>query len=350
MPGYEAEEIAWSDMSPQQQIAREIVKHTVAPILHWVEKPEVSEIAINRPTEVWLKLRKPDDNGNVWVRRPDPALDRQTMETILHVLANVTNMRDFGPQGNPVTHGSLPGGHRYCGGYGPNLQYYSGEMDVAGTAIFVCRQYQRGRNISFSDYGLERGQELPHYDLVGDRKADGADPITRLLNSISRGDHIMISGGTDTGKTTLMNSMLRRLDSRLRILSVQDTPEINLEQPNHLHIMMQRQGAATGFTYKSVVDLITRSTPDVVVAGEISTTNAATIWELMRGGHGSFMTTIHAENVAGAISTFMTRISHTAEGEVRDRERVAMDMRDMLRVVQIVKDPMTNKRTIVQIS
>ena len=337
-------------LSPAQKSLRAIIQTVAAPILYWVERKEVSEIAINRPGEIWLKLRRPDDRGNIWLMREDPKLDRETLESILHILANAAKQPNFGPNGNPIVYGTLPGGHRFCGGYGPNLQYYSRELDVNGTMIFVCRQAGAGHAIDFADYGLRPGQELMPYDLAGDRKADGSDPIRRILNSLHRGDHILISGATDTGKTTFMNEMLRRISEKLRIITVQDTPEISLEQPNHLHIMMSRQGLMNEFTYKHVVDLCVRATPDIIACGEISTTNAATIWELMRSGHGHFMTTIHAETIREAIQTFMTRISHTAPGEVQDRDRVGAQMQEKLRIIQLVKDPYTNERKIVQIS
>ena len=336
-------------ISPRQAVNREVIRHVTKPVLDWVERPEVSEVAINRPFEIWLKLRKPDENGNVWIRRKDERLDYGALSSMFHYLANVSRTKDFGPLNNPVSHGTLPGGHRYCCGYGPAFQYYSGEMDIAGTCIFVCRQQHVGREISFEDYGLERGKELAPYDIMGERKSDGSDPIGRLLNSISRGDHVLISGGTDTGKTTLLNNMLGRLPKRLRIITVEDASEIRLQQPNHIHVIVPRGGATTGFTYQAVVDLIVRTTPDVVVAGEISTTNGAAIWELMRTGHGSFMATIHADDPATAISTFMTRIAHSDKEEVSDRKKTGEEMMRRMRIVQIMKDPRTNKRTIVDV-
>jgi type IV secretion system protein VirB11 len=265
---------------------------------------------------------------------------------MLNVLANVNNTPNFRPDRNPITYGTLPGGHRYAGGYGPNLQYYSGELDIHGTVLLATRQATPGKDVSLESYGLERGTPLAAYDLVANRKSDGSDPIGRIMCSINRGDHILISGATGTGKTTLMNSMAKRLSPKLRIITVQDTPEIHLDQPNHIHIVMSRNGETNQFTYKSVVDLVVRSTPDVVMAGEISTTNAATIWELMRSGHGSFMTTVHAESTNMAISTFMTRIAHTSPEEVRDREKVEDEMRRLLRVIQIVLEKNGNRRIV----
>jgi type IV secretion system protein VirB11 len=343
------------ELSEKQQANNALITWTARPIIDWVERPEVSEIAINRPKEVWLKLRKPDENQNVWIRRQDENLTRQYMENLLHLLANTGNTPEFGPQGTPIVYGALPGikypyNHRFVGGYGYNLQYYNGETDIAGTTMFVCRQTGPDRKISFEDYGLVRGQELEPYDLVGDRRADGSDPIQRIINSINRGDHILLSGPVDTGKTTLMNEMLSRMSEKLRIITLQDSPEIRLRQENHLHIMMGRQGLTNQFTYKSVVDLIVRSTADVIVAGEISTTNAATIWELCRSGHGNFMTSIHAEDLLEATSTFVTRIGHTNPAEVQDRVRVIDEMMTKFRIIQLSRDPRTNVRKIVQIN
>lgn len=336
--------------SPEARLSREIIVHAVRPLLFWVEKPEVEEVVVNRPGEVWLKLRKPDARGDLWTPREDPAFTRASMELMLHVLANSNQTPRFGPAGNPVTTGTLPGGHRYAGAYGYNVQYYSGEVDPKGTAIIACRQSRPESKMSLSDYGLEKGVALMPYDLVDQRKSDGSDPHTRLLNSLSRGDHILVSGGMGSGKTTFLNNLAERMSHRLRIITVQDSSELHLSQPNHVHILMPREGAVNEFSYRGVVDLIKRQTPDVIMAGEVSSTNAGTIWELMRSGHGHFMTTIHAESAEEAVSTLMTNIGHSAPAEVQDPERLRDDITRKVRVVQLARNPHTNERRIVQIT
>lgn len=318
--------------------SRHVILPMVKPLMHWLTIEEIEEIAINQPGEIWLRLRKPDEKGDIWVRRVDEELSRDYLLNVIYALANVSNTPDFGPDGSPVTYGTLPGGHRYAAAIGPNVQYASGELNPQGTILFCSRQNRPDISPQFKDLGLERGKELSDLTAAIQRKSDSSDPLERLLSSITRGDHIMVSGATGSGKTTLLNKIIGMLPQNLRIVTVEDTSEIRVSQPNHMHILMNRSGQSNKFDYKSVVDLVVRMTPDVVMAGEISTTNAATIWELMRSGHGSFMTTIHAESTAEALSSFVTRIEHSAPAAASDRERLISEMKAKIRIVQISRD------------
>ena len=90
------------------------------------------------------------------------------------------------------------------------------------------------------------------------------------------------------------------------------------------------------FDYAQVVDLVVRFTPDAIIGGEISTTNAGAIWELMNSGHDNCFATIHAESPEAAYQAFISRIMHT--NPALDQEKTQKEMRDKLRVVQINRD------------
>lgn len=315
---------------------RGIIKHLIRPLMKWLEHPEVEEIQINRPGEVIQRLRK-QVNGSVYAVHEDAELSHTYLTMVAYVVANSQNMDGFGVEGNPVVYGTLPGGHRFVCGIGPNIQFQDTEVDEIGSIAMVVRQFTAQNTIQLKHYGVEQGKALTQHRFahIGKESDKDSDPYSKLFNSIARGDHILISGETGSGKTTLLRFLIDRLDRNLRIVTVEDTREIVVPHVNHCHVMLDRAGSSNNFTYKDVVDLIVRMTPDVVMAGEISTKNAAAIWELMRSGHGHFMTTIHAKTCHEALETFMTRISHVSPGEVEDRGRVMEQMKQMMRVVQI---------------
>ncbi len=315
---------------------RNIIRHLMRPLMKWLEHPEVEEIQINRPGEVIQRLRK-QVNGSIYAVHEDDELSRSYLTMLAYVVANNANMDGFGPEGKPVVYGTLPGGHRFVCGIGPNIQFQDTEIDEDGSIAMVVRQFTAQNTIELKHYGVEQGRALTQHRFahVGKSADDDSDPYSMLFNSIQRGDHILISGETGTGKTTLMRFLIDRLDRNFRILTVEDTREVVVPHINHCHVVLDRSGGSNNFSYKDVVDLVVRMTPDVVMAGEVSTKNAAAIWELMRSGHGHFMTTIHAKSCLEALDTFMTRIGHVSPEEVRDRPRILEQMRDMMRVVQI---------------
>jgi len=109
--------------------------------------------------------------------------------------------------------------------------------------------------------------------------------------------------------------------------------------------MLSRTQQVNQFTHKDVIDLVVRMSPDAIMGGEISTENAAAIWELMSSGHKHFYATIHAESVEGAYKAFIDRILHGFPQ--LDQKRTYALMQDKLHVVQIGREG--NIRAITEI-
>ena len=185
------------------------------------------------------------------------------------------------------------------------------------------------------DYGLAQGEKLHKVNPLKDIK-DPEDPYERLLVSIKRGDHILVSGATSTGKTTFLNNLLKILDIHKRILTIEDTRELMVPHPNRVHLVLSRTAQTNELTYAKVIDLVVRFTPDAIIGGEISTGNAGAIWELMGSGHDNCLATIHAESSEAAYAAFADRILHSYP--TMDRKKVIEEMRQKLRVVQINRD------------
>lgn len=315
---------------------REILESMFKPLTKWLEHPEVEEIQVNRPGEIIQRLRKPLSNGSLYAYHLDSELSVEYLTQLAYIFANVLDMADFGPQGIPVVYGQTPGGHRIVIAIGPNVQFAQSETWETGSIAIVMRQFIKDQNNSLGRWGITMGAEIPKsVKSVLKKDADPNNPHAKIFNSIARGDHLLISGETGSGKTSLLRALAEQIDPNLRVVTIEDVRELVIPQRNRCHLLMQRSGASNQFNYKAVVDLIVRMTPDIVMAGEISTTNAGAVWELMRSGHGHFMSTIHADDPDEAISTFMTRIAHTHPEEVRDRDSARKQMHERLRVIQL---------------
>lgn len=328
---------------------RDTLRHMLKPITKWLEYDEVEEIQINRPGEIIQRLREPLENGSVYAFHADRELTHDYLTNIAYAIANSLKIKNFGPEGVPVVYGDIPGGHRLVGVIGSNVQYDSNETDERGSVAFVVRQFNKFQNNNLERWGITMGGKITkNLKSVLSKDADANNPHVKIFNSLARGDHLLVSGATGTGKTSLLRALMNYVDQNLRVITVEDTRELVIPHRNRCHLLMQRSGQNNSFDYKAVVDLIVRMTPDIVIGGEISVANAGTIWELMRSGHGHFMTTIHAETIDEALSTFMSRIAHTAPNEVNDRDRVKEEMRKRLRVIQLERNGA--KRRITAIS
>jgi type IV secretion system protein VirB11 len=328
---------------------RDILRHMLKPITKWLEFDEVEEIQINRPMEIIQRLREPLEDGSVYAFHLDRELTHDYLTNIAYAISCSLKTKNFGPEGNPVIYGDIPGGHRLVAVIGSNVQYDGVETNERGSVAFVIRQFNKSQNNSLERWGVKLGSKInKNIKSLLSRDADSDDPHVQIFNSLARGDHLLLSGATGTGKTSLLRALMQHIDQTLRVITVEDTRELVIPHRNRCHLLMQRSGQNNHFDYKAVVDLIVRMTPDIVIGGEISVANAGTIWELMRSGHGHFMTTIHAETIDEALSTFMSRIAHTAPNEVNDRDRVKAEMRKRIRVIQLER--IGSKRRITAVS
>lgn len=116
--------------------------------------------------------------------------------------------------------------------------------------------------------------------------------------------NVVISGGTGTGKTTLMNAMSRLIDPRERIVTIEDAAELQLQQP-HVVSLETRPENTEGMGAVSQRDLVRnalRMRPDRIILGETRGSEAFDVLQAMNTGHDGSMTTIHANNPRDAIS------------------------------------------------
>ncbi len=292
-------------------------------------KPEfVEEIAINHAGEVWMRLhgaRVP------WVSYQAEFLSKQYLVDLIHTVANIYE-RPFDPvHGMPVVYATLPGNHRFTAIAGPNVQY--DERDVTGGVAMNIRG-GGAHDTSFENYHLKRGQELLKVKPRENVRPD--DPYERLMTAINDGSPILISGATATGKTTFLNHMLTLIDKNSRVITVEDAREIRVPQLNRVHFVLSRTEQTNDMNYARLLDLVVRMTPDVIIGGEISTDNAAVLWEMLGTGHDHFYTTIHAESAEAAYAAFADRILHTQPAY--DRTDLITEMKKKIRVVQLSRD------------
>lgn len=315
---------------PQLSISEtyKVLESALRPLSYWYKQDGVEEIAVDHPGSVWLRLRGRREHP--WQEQEDPKLTREYLNNILYIIANSYDQSFEPTEGNPVVYATLPGGHRFTGISGRNVMYDND--DLTGGVALAIRVYKEDLGIGFSDFNLEEGQRLRPLNKMA-QVEDPDDPYDRLLLSIRKGEHILISGGTATGKTTFLNNMIKLVDEHKRIITVEDTRELIIPHKNRVHVVLPRTDQTNKFSYTRVIDLIVRFTPDAIICGEISTSNASAVWELMGSGHENCFATIHAENTEEAYRAFVARIMRTTP--TIDREKTLKEMHDKLRVVQI---------------
>jgi type II secretion system protein E len=308
-----------------------VLESVLRPLSYWYTQDNIEEVAINRSGQIWLRLR--GKRAYPWVMYKDEKLTKEYLTDLLYIIANTYELPFDPVSGTPVVYAAIPGEHRFSAICGRNVMY--DEEDLTGGIALTIRVHSEDVAFGLQDYGLSQGTQLHKINPLKDIK-DPDDPYEKLLISIKRGDHILVSGATATGKTTFLNNLLKILDIHKRILTIEDTRELIVPHPNRVHLVLSRTAQTNELTYAKVIDLVVRFTPDAIIGGEISTGNAGAIWELMGSGHDNCLATIHAENSEAAYAAFADRILHSYP--TMDRKKTIEEMHQKLRVVQINRD------------
>ena len=318
-----------------------VLESILRPLSYWYEQDGIEEVAINKGGEIWLRLR--GKRAYPWAVYKDEKLSKEYLTDLLYIIANTYEM-PFDPiQGNPVVYATIPGEHRFSAICGRNVMYDND--DLTGGIALTIRIHSEDVSFGLDAYGLTQGGKLHKINPLKEIK-EPEDPYERLLLSLKRGDHILVSGATATGKTTFLNNLLKILDPHKRVLTIEDTRELIVPHKNRVHITLSRTEQTNALNYAKVIDLVVRFTPDAIVGGEISTGNAGALWELMGSGHDNCLATIHAESSEAAYQAFTDRILHTYP--TIDRVKTIEEMRHKLRVVQINRDG--NLRAITEVT
>jgi len=130
-------------------------------------------------------------------------------------------------------------------------------------------------------------------------------PVAQVLQAVvgSR-RNVLISGGTGSGKTTMLNAMSAYIDNRERIVTIEDSAELQLQQ-NHVVRLETRPPNLEGkgeIAQRDLVKNALRMRPDRIIVGEVRGGEAFDMLQAMNTGHEGSMTTVHANTPRDALS------------------------------------------------
>jgi pilus assembly protein CpaF len=255
-------------------VSFEIITPFLKPIQLLLESQAISEIMVNPDGSVWI-----EEAGQMRALS-GARFDDGALLTGLEVIAN-----RFGKKldaDSPIMNLRLPDGSRLAATIPPI---------VHPEPLMTIRRFT-SRNFTMRD-------------LI-ERKMLTREQAAILAEAVRRGDNLLISGGTGTGKTTLLNVLADAIPEEERILVIEDTAELHIRKP---HVVQQEAQIDTHRAPVSFDDLLKaalRHRPDRIILGEIRGVEARTLLDSMNTGHRGALATIHASSGQGALVRLRT--------------------------------------------
>ena len=242
------------------------------PLEPLLQDPDVSDILVNTAREVYVERF-----GRIELTPVRFADEQHLLRVIERIVDKVGRRID---EGQPMVDARLPDGSRVNAVVPP--------IAVDGALLSI-------RRFSRVPYDLERLTEAGALDSGG---------ATLLRGLVACRFNILISGGTGTGKTTLLNAMSQGIDPRERIITIEDAAELQLQQ-RHVVRMETRPPNIEGrgeITQRELVRNALRMRPDRIIVGEVRAGEAFDMLQAMNTGHDGSLTTIHANSPRDALS------------------------------------------------
>lgn len=253
--------------------AFDLILPYLRPIEALINDPDVSEIMVN------------GGSGRVFIERNggmEQALATVSEKNLQVAVRNIARSLggEISPE-RPILDARLPDGSRVAAVFPP--------CSVGGTTLTI-RKFQTHR------FTLD--EMLRIGSLTG--------PMLDCLRSAILAKHnILISGGTGTGKTTLLNALAGFIPSEERVVLIEDTSEIQIDQPNLVRFEARRErDNAEAVTIRDLLKATLRHRPDRIVLGEVRGAEAFDLLQAFNTGHSGSLSTIHANSAPQALSRF----------------------------------------------
>lgn len=242
------------------------------PIANLILDPEISEIMLNAPGDIFIEKQGIIEKVQ-GITIPNDQL-RVAVQNIARSLGD-----DISEE-KPILDSRLPDGSRIAAVLPP--------CSIHGITLTM-------RKFNARSFTIE--------DLI--RIGTITEPIAAFLQiAIIERKNILISGGTSTGKTTLLNILADFIPEEDRLLVIEDTAEIHIRKPNLVRFEARRQQGPKipAVTIRDLLKASLRHRPERTILGEIRGEEAFDLLQALNTGHSGSLSTIHANSATQALS------------------------------------------------
>lgn len=258
-------------------VFKDAIDQFLYPIKEHLEDPGVSEVMINGPKEIFVEKK-----GLVY-KTDSQFHNEEALVSAMRAIAQSVGRRI--DKDNPRLDARLPDGSR--------IHVVLPPMAKNGTTVAI-RKFSK--------------EKLTLNDLIsfGSLSKDAA----RFLDiCIFLGKNIIVSGGTGSGKTTMLNVLGSRIPKTQRLIIIEDAAELQVKAEHVVNFETRKADSERGVTEVTIRDLVIsamRLRPDRIIVGEVRGEEALDLIQVMNTGHDGSMGTVHANNPVDACTRLET--------------------------------------------
>ena len=251
----------------------DVILPFLRPIAHLIQDPDVTEIMVNGGRRVFIE-RHGQLHEVEGVR-----VDERNLKVAVKNIARA--LGDDVSEEQPILDSRLPDGSRVAAVLPP--------CSLGGTTLTI-RKFQTR---------FFTADELVRIGTMT------SDVLATVQAAIERNVNILISGGTSTGKTTLLNALAAFLPSDDRVVLIEDTAELQIDRPNLVRFEARRaQAHLPAVTIRELLRATLRHRPDRIILGEVRGGEAFDLLQALNTGHAGSLSTIHANSAEQALARF----------------------------------------------
>jgi pilus assembly protein CpaF len=238
----------------------------------------ISEIMVNGASEIWIER-----NGRLSQTSLRFADESHLRRIITKMVGQIGRRID---ESSPMVDARLPDGSRVNAIIPP--------LSLSG-ALLTVRKFARNRF------------DLDELIQLGTISAPAADFLRRCVQADL---DMLVSGGTGTGKTTMLNALSAAIPERDRIVTIEDAAELQLMQRHVLRLEARPKNieGEGEITIRDLVRNALRMRPDRIIVGEVRGAEALDMLQAMNTGHEGSMSTVHANSPRDALSRLETMV------------------------------------------
>jgi type IV secretion system protein VirB11 len=271
----------------------------LAPLAPWLSRLDVTDVLINRPGEVWIET-----TDGTMSREPADQLTEVALQRLARQIAAASHQGVNREQ--PLLSATLPDGAR--------VQVVSPPATRGGLAMAVRKHLLSDMSLeelsrdglfevaARSDPARDAAADADLEALLDGKNGEGGDLIAFLKAAVKRRKTMVISGGTASGKTTLLNALVKEIARTERLVVIEDAPEIRLDHPNAVGLVAVRgELGEAQVGADALLAAALRLRPDRILLGELRGPEAFAWLRAVNSGHPGSITTVHADSPAGAL-------------------------------------------------